>query len=434
MNLRTNREDQRELTKRGARGVAAIVSSGLILLTVGCSELVTVPSSPHEIDFNDPITLDGLMIGTLADFTYAYDAWMADQARFADIFFAPSFDSGHLSRARRDVTEFSDRAEARDQTPYVGIYGPEQRAHFTATNAQEVLQEGQFPEIGEPFQDSDAFARAALYEAYVKIWIADKWCSAAFLGQAPEYSSLEVYGLAEEVFGRVLAASGASPQTRQAALVGRARARLNQGDLSGVVSDAAQVEPGFRWELEYSTNSFEQRNRVWWQNWGFANSSVDFRRWAHLTVDDTDVPDPRVSLTEEPTDAYDPAWPLWGANKVRDPSSPLTVASYEEARLMIAEAELGQTAVEEINHVREMRGIDIEWSPDSVSDEDILNKVIDERGRTLFLEGVRMGDLRRYQRAYEINLWQDTSVQGEPMEEIYCYPLPNTERENNPHI
>jgi len=65
-----------------------------------------------------------------------------------------------------------------------------------------------------------------------------------------------------------------------------------------------------------------------------------------------------------------------------------------------------------------------------VDETEILNKVIDEKSRTLFLEGQRMGDLRRYLDQYGIDLFPT----GPGIKDGTCFPLPNAERDNNPDI
>ena len=60
----------------------------------------------------------------------------------------------------------------------------------------------------------------------------------------------------------------------------------------------------------------------------------------------------------------------------------------------------------------------------------IQSKVREEKARTLFLEGQRMGDLRRYLDQYGVDLFPDGPTFGDQT----CMPLPNAERDNNPDI
>jgi len=69
-----------------------------------------------------------------------------------------------------------------------------------------------------------------------------------------------------------------------------------------------------------------------------------------------------------------------------------------------------------------------------VDANEILLKVIDERKRTLFLEGVRQGDLRRYVDQYGLDFFPTSTPQGFPMGTQTCIPLPEVERNNNPDL
>jgi hypothetical protein len=302
---------------------------------------------------------------------------------------------------------------------------------FAANLVQERIEAGDFDGVDV---ESAEYARASVFEGLAKTWIADMFCTAAFNGEGPEYSAQEVYGLAEAEFTKALDAANAEPAIRQAALVARARVRLNQGDHAGALADATQVDPDFELLAEYSTNTFEQRNRLWWRTWGFGNWSIDFRVWAGLELDDTGEPDPRVELALNPRPAYEPNQDLWAPYMVENPAAPLVLAGGDEARMIVAEIVLGQEAVDIINEVRARHGITTAWSPATLDDATVLAKVIDERGRNLFLDGVRNGDLRRYLDQYGIDLWTEVTPQGVQADDALCFPLPDVERENNPGI
>jgi len=151
-----------------------------------------------------------------------------------------------------------------------------------------------------------------------------------------------------------------------------------------------------------------------------------------LTIDDTGEPDPRVELAENPSQAFDSSQDLFAPLKVESPSSPLTIASGDEAQLIVAEVEGGNRAVEIINNVRDRNGIDVEWQPSGSSENEIRNKTIEERKRTLFLEGVRLGDHRRYLEKFGLDTFQQSTPQGFEVGDQTCLPVPNIESSNNP--
>lgn len=414
---------------RGGFLLLALAGAGL----GGCDGLTDVAGDPHKVDGSKPLGLQEALIGATVDLYFAYDSYIVIAGMLGDEFVSSGTASSYRELDARNVSPRSTGGAASRGRGIggEGSWTPQQKAVFAANLVQERIEAGDFPGVDV---ESAQYARASLFEGLAKSWIADMFCSAAFNGEGPEHSSQEVYALAEAEFTRAIDAAKAEPEILQAALVGRARVRLNMGDQDGALADALLVDPDFELTASYSTNTFEQRNRVWWRTWGFGNFSVDFRVWSELTIDDTGVPDPRVELALNPRPAYEPNQDLWAPLKAADPSSPLVLASGDEAQMTIAEIQLGQDAVDAINAVRTRNGITIAWAPASLDDASVLAKVIDERGRNLFLEGVRNGDLRRYLDQYGLDLWTEVTPQGVEAMDAVCYPLPDVERENNPGI
>ena len=63
----------------------------------------------------------------------------------------------------------------------------------------------------------------------------------------------------------------------------------------------------------------------------------------------------------------------------------------------------------------------------------------DQRERDLYLAGYRMGDLRRYQKLYQADLWQKgTYVSPVPAPPTFgtqtCWPIPLSEYNGNPNL
>ena len=422
--------------RMGRRGRTRCWIAPLALLSavaVGCDGLTEVAGDPHEVDASQPLGLEEALVGATVDLYWAYDSFIALAGLLGDEIVSSGTATGYRESDARNVTPRSTGGSANRGRGIggEGSWTPQQKAVFAANLVQERIEAGDFEGVDT---ESAEYARASLFEALAKTWIADMFCSAAFNGEGPEYSSQEVYALAEAEFTKAIDAAGAESEIRQAALVGRARVRLNLGDGPGAVADARQVDPDFELLAVYSTNTFEQRNRVWWRTWGFGNFSVDYRVWADLTIDDTGTPDPRVQLALNPRPAYEPNQDLWAPIKVENPNDPLVLASGDEAQMIIAEVLLGQEAVDRINAVRDRNGIAVDWVPADLDDATIRAKVIDERGRNLFLEGVRNGDLRRYLDQYDIDMWTTVTPQGVQAENAVCFPLPDVERETNPGI
>ena len=124
--------------------------------------------------------------------------------------------------------------------------------------------------------------------------------------------------------------------------------------------------------------------------------------------------------------------PLWRTAKYTDYSTPIRLASYVEAQLIIAEIQGGQNAVNIINTLHTAAGLPAFAGTDATA---IKNQVIDERRREFFLEGLRMGDLRQYGIAKQ---WNRGGTQN-PYNFLQfggteCFPFPDVEKQGNPNF
>ncbi|MDQ3387983.1 MAG: RagB/SusD family nutrient uptake outer membrane protein, partial [Gemmatimonadota bacterium] len=141
------------------------------------------------------------------------------------------------------------------------------------------------------------------------------------------------------------------------------------------------------------------------------------------------VADPRVRVVDTGKTATD-GTRIWLQNKYAGLATPLPLATGDEAQLILAEAEGGQTAVGIINGLRTRAGLPLFSSSNPAA---IQAQIIEERRRELFLEGHHLGDIIRYNLAL-------TPATGTPFAKggtygnTTCLPLPNVERLNNPAI
>lgn len=429
------------MTRSFWRAATAASSKGLLaglaatVGAAGCGDVFGVDAADPQdkIPADETFTLEQTLVGARAKLTQAFDLKIVWAGLLGDEFVSSGTAPGIHEWDRRAVT--SDCCGGSERTQSIGSpnYVPMQQASKMADLAQERIAAGEFEEVPSPPEESAAFAEVSAFEGFAKVWLADLFCSLAFDGTGPELASEEVYDLAEDEFTKAVEAGDASPTIRQAAHVGRARVRLILGNESGALSDAEEVDPEFEWLAQYSTNSFAQQNMVNFRTWQFGNWSVG-PAFRDLTVDDTDVEDPRVELELDPRPAFESSQDLYAPEKAGSPGSPLRIATGDEAQYIIAEIEGGETAVEIINDVRARHGISEEWEPSGEDPDEIRDKLIEERRRTLFLDGVRFGDLRRYVDTFGLDFFPTSTPQGFPMGDQTCVPLPDIERNTNPDI
>jgi starch-binding outer membrane protein, SusD/RagB family len=360
----------------------------------------------------------GMMSGELMDATATAALWAFD---------------------RRDTDPSADTRYATSGCDNYGIYTPIQVARGTADRALELLQGWTDAEVTNR---QDLIAKAAAYAGYSRILLGEGFCEAA-INLGPKMTSAEVLASAEATFTTAIAAAQAAgdQEILNMAYVGRARARLDQGNKTGASTDAALVTSGFVLYASAEETPSTRQNRVADRNLAAAVSVTPAYRG--LTVTDgagNQVPDTRVVDTsgKTPTGAnkngQDNRTPWFIQTKYPKVTTPIPVASYKEAQLIIAEAQQGQTAVGIINNLRAAAGLPAFSSTDPTA---IANEVTEARRRELFLEGQRLFDINR------LNLTQYPAA-GIPYSIVYlkggnygterCFPVPDVEALNNPNF
>ena len=120
--------------------------------------------------------------------------------------------------------------------------------------------------------------------------------------------------------------------------------------------------------------------------------------------------------------------PLWFQHKYASASTPIPIASWDEAQLIIAEAEGGQSAVDQINKLRLNVGLPLFSSTDPAV---IQAQIIEERRRELYLEGHRLNDRLRFRLPWETGR---SPNKNQRYGTLTCLPLPDVERDNNDNI
>lgn len=414
----------------GGRGAVAL--GAVLLLAAGCDDLLSTSPDPNTVpadELDNPTSFEARLVGTQADFFFAYDMAVAYGGLFTDeLVDGTGFDDVD----ERRVTPDNQTIGAVDEAPegLDGLWTPMQRAAFTSSLLQQDILDGNFPEQVPDPENSPELATVSMLAGYSSMSLGEMFCTTAFGGTGPELSSAETWALAEDHFTRAIDAANATEDVRFASLVGRARARILQGNTSGALSDADQVPLDWSFVADvYSTNSQQEENDLWNMLTDSQRFSVD-PAYRDLTIDDSGTEDPRVNAFQDPNDqfAIDGSTELYQLEKYVVATAPIRLASGFEAAYYVAEIQGGQEAVDAINDVRAEQGISEEF--DSSDEEEIRLKLFDERARTLFLEGKRMGDLRRYIDSFGLDLFPTGPNFGDQT----CMPLPDAERDNNPDI
>ena len=310
-----------------------------------------------------------------------------------------------------------------NQTP--GLYRPLSTARWSADNILAQLNAWTNDEVAK--RDS-LIATAALYAGFSYTALGMAMCSAAIDG-GPEVTQMQLFALAEERFTTAISAGGSAnvPAIVNAARVGRARVRLYQGNTAGAKEDAQVVPTGFDFDASYSSDNNRRYNRIYASNIRFGFYTVEPQSRGLMTGG---VEDPRTLSIDSGNRGADGTI-VWYQQKYEDFDTPIPMARYAEAQLIIAEVDGGQTAVDIINSLRDKWGLPHFESTDA---QEIRQAVIEERRRELWLEGTRLYDVQRFNLPLSPEPGTPFPDKGGFYGTTTCLPIPDIERFNNPNI
>ncbi|MGH7459218.1 MAG: RagB/SusD family nutrient uptake outer membrane protein [Longimicrobiaceae bacterium] len=415
------------VTARRLLSLAAVA-----LAAASCDQLLDV-EAPSEIpaeNLEGPESADLLLGGAIGDFECAFGAYVVLGGVLSDELEDATQTAARWPYDQRDVDAEDENLYATASCVGLGVYTPLSTARWSAENILGKLEGWTDAEVEDR---TSKIAAAAAYSGYSHLLLGEGFCSGVLLDSelepGGEVSRGQLFAFAEERFTRAIEAAQASgdDEILNTALVGRARVRLDQGDESGAAADASLVAEGFERVATASGASSRRFNRVWAQNRpSVALTSVDPQ---FQDLEFGGVPDPRVP-TEDTGETSPTGVRVVAQLKYTDVGDPLPIATWDEAQLIIAEVEGGQTAVDIINFFHDRAGL----PPFASTDEaEIQAQVQEERKRELFLESHRFHDIERLGQPL-IPAPGTPYRNGGEYGSTLCLPLPDDETVNNPNI
>ena len=412
---------------------AAVLSVAASVTACNTDQLLDVkaPDRVPAETLDDPSQANLIVNGAVADFECAYASYDLAQAIMSDEFSDAQLGAASWSYDRRDFSSspggiYGENSCNNSQNP--GIYTPLSTARWQADNALTKLTGWTDEEVGS--NRTNLIAISALYAGFSYSALGMIMCTAAFDLEAP-IDQQAMFARAEDRFTQAIDAAtqvGGMDSVVNAALVGRARVRLFQGNTAGAIADAQLVPAGFVYDATYAGDQDRRYNRVYSATTQFGLYTVAPES---RDLETEGVLDPRAAVRDDPTNAADPDEDIWGVKKYTGDESPIRLASYDEARLIEAEATGGSGAVTIINDLRGDYGVPAYSGPTDPAS--ILALIEHERRVTLFAEGFRQYDIQRF----EI---PQVPVAGTPFPKggfygtTTCLPLPDIERFNNPNV
>lgn len=410
----------------GRFGFAGLVASLSVVGLTACDTLLeaNAPSRILESTLLQPSNATVLVAGVVADFECALNNYVAAAGTISDEFMDSQANAAIWDLDRRTSNPATALYATGGCGGLGGLYTPISVARFQADQALTLLN---------GWSDADVpgrgalIARAAAYAGYAYVLLGEGFCSAA-VDLGPEMTPAQVFAKAEERFTTAISTTGVADDIRNMALVGRARARINQGKRTEAAADAAQVPDNFVFNARTTAAAGRAENRIYRVNNTTGQITVD-SSFRNLTFGG--MADPRVPVADGGRGGSLPTVRLWVQNKYRSLADPVPIATWREALLIRAEVLGGQQAVNIINQLHDRVNLPHFQSNDPAA---IQAQVQEERRRELFLEGHRLYDTIRFSVPLHPPVGAVFPNGGGTYGTNKCLPLPDIERLNNPTI
>jgi hypothetical protein len=438
--------------KRPTSRRIALACSAFAILAGACSEITSLKQeNPGTLSVETlyvPANAQLLVNGTISDFECAFNRYVVGSGLFADEFSVGISQTANFDYDARRVLTSAPYGTANCSSPtpsssqQPGIYTPLSVARATADTAAAKLEGWTDAEVANRQR---LIAQAYEYAGYSLVLLGESMCSAA-INLGPELQPSAIFAEAVTRFTKAIAAAQASGTAAadvtalNLARLGRARAYQGLGgaaNLALAAADAALIPASFVVNTSPDAVNTRRQNTAFVTISQSSFTTVD-PAYRNVLVPGGTTQDPRVAVTDLNRSGTATGSRLFLPAKYSALTSPMRIASYAEAQLIVAEnaAATGNLAAAEtaINNARSRTaGLPTYTRPVGATSADVLAQVIEERRRELFAEGHRLGDMRRYNIPF-------TPAAGTPYQYggVYgtqtCFPLPDVERINNPTI
>lgn len=401
---------------------SSLIPAGSLEVPANAAILVAGVASDFDCAFGSYVVVTGLIGEELDDATQTAARWPYDQRA---VFANQSF-------------------YAQNSCTGLGLYSPLHTARVSANNVRRLLEGWTDVEVGPARQQH--IARMAAYEGWSTLLLGEAFQEnvlSTVTGEIVNYAgrSTRAEVLQQAVTTLTLAITTAQAvggavgdSLRHFALVARARAHHNLGDMVNARADAAAVPATFVWNATASAVSARRTNRVFDQsNNTSVNATVGPR---YRTLNDPRVPVQPLLNANGTQRLSALGVPLVAQRKYQSASSSIPVAQGAEMQLLIAEADRSTNPVNSLSIINTFRAAGNQGAYTGATDAaSLLTEIIDQRRRALWLTGTHFGDIVRYNltvtpAANSMAPWNQQY--GPDQGSQLLLPLPEVEIRNNP--
>lgn len=432
---------------RRRRGRIAVLAAMAMTVAsaAACSNFLVAdnPGAVEEPDVNNPAHVTLIANGPIYAYQLAHTDMTYWNGQFVDELYnrAVFVEEGQI-----------DRRELYSDMTYINafVYAPMQRSRFLGEDAARRLK----VLLADSATRDIRVARSLAYAGMSYVELGETMCTVPIDLGVPktlEETMTDAVTRFQEAITIATAAKTAlqaqTPVNTNAVLatdsvinfarVGAARASLNKNDKTAAIAFASQVPANFDFRAYYTDNTTGQRNRT------FERLTLAKNAYMLNTPFAAMAGDPRVPRIATGGNA---TTPLAGLSYSAYNATPagidytavmhMRVASGLEAQHIVAEASGPVPAT--LAFVNARRAIGLQ-PPVDLSGDALMAELRDQKSRDFYLDNHRLGDLRRYKKYYNVDLFPKGPYPGSTTGAIYtesitCWPLPTNEINGNPNI
>ncbi len=427
--------------------VSAAFALALGTVAAGCGDIFSLkqenPSQLTAESVYTPANAQLMVNGVIADFECAFLRFVTGTAIFTDELTDALQNTELYDLDRRTTQPNSTYAGGCASVQNPGIYTSFSTARGVGDVAYDKLNGWTDAQVPNRVR---LMGQVAAYTAYSLVLMGEAMCSAAISVPAesdipgPEITPAQMYNEAITRFDKAITAAttAADNTTLNLAKMGKARALQNLGNLAAAATEVAAIPATFVVNASMDATNARRQNLIFVHTVMNSYSSVD-PSFRNLTLENG-APDPRVRVTDSGRNGTAASTRVWTADKYPAVTSPIPVTKYAEAQLIIAEARVAANdlagAATAINNARNSggrTGMPV-YSATGQTAAQVLAQIIEERRREFFLEGHRLGDIRRFNLTLTPAVGAVYVQGGGTYGDQRCFPLPAVERNNNPNI
>jgi hypothetical protein len=407
--------------RRRLRTVSAAVALSSLQLLQACQGVldVSLPGKVPASALESPGLATTMVAGAQADFECAFSEYVHDTGLWSNETWNSSANGEVVGWGARTSSYDNGILPCQNAAATLGnyaLYVPLQTARFQNERAITTL---------DGFTDAQVPTRTVLtataltYAGFTYTLLGEAYCQVA-TGPEPLITPAQGLAIAEARFTRAitLATTANNATLLNAARIGRARVRLDLKNHAGAASDAKLVTPStFAFMATYATQPVRRYNTAVAATTINAHETIapEYRGLTVGGVADKRVP---VGTDSKRPNGQDGTTPLYLQLKYTTLDASLPIATWDEAQLILAEAEPA-SAVTAIDAIRTKYQLPAYTGTGSSDD------VKEERRRTLFFDGHRIGDILRYGAPYSFATGRNQK--GVPYGDRTCLPLPSSE-------